>query len=175
MSPAKKSPDLQPPAESSGEDGLFWENRVADTLGLPRERLRALRDAHMQVDVHYIRRRNSVVLTERGIELLNTLTGQPAPAAQKIAPATFAPPALVVTPFAPPSGPAPRLDVRVVRVPGNRRLLICTPVAEGTTEQLLVRVKTNENFMPGMTFEVLSGGQGLWQHVGRLPRRKGRW
>lgn len=172
----KKTSLAEPPAAAvSPDDGLFWETRVADSLGVSRDRLRLLREEHMTENTHFIRRRNAVVLTETGMELLNTLLPITTPAAQPPqAPAEKSPdPA----PFAAPTGPAPRVSVRVVKVPPNPRLLFCVAaeVETGTAAQFLVRVKTNENFMAGMSMEVISAGEGVWQYVGRLPRRKGRW
>lgn len=175
----KKTSLTEPPASGvSPDDGLFWETRVADSLGVSRERLRLLREEHMTENTHFIRRRNAVVLTETGMELLNTLlpiaaqvADQPAPAEVPVEKSPGA------TPFAAPHGPAPRVSVRVVKVPPNPRLLFCvaSEIEAGTSAQFLVRVKTNENFMAGMVMEVISAGEGVWQYVGRLPRRKGRW
>lgn len=183
----KKTSIAEPPScATSPDDGLFWETRVADSLGVARDRLRVLREEHMVENTHYIRRRNAVVLTETGMELITRLldlspaspprTTEPAPIDRPISPEKKSP-APSPAPFAPPVGPAPRVNVRVTKVPPNRRLLFCTPSAiqEGTSAQFLVRVKTNENFMAGMTMDVISAGSGTYQYVGRLPRRKGRW
>jgi hypothetical protein len=173
MSTKKTSLAELPASGASPDDGLFWENRVADSLGVSRDRLRQFRKDHMTENVHYIRRGNAVVLTETGMRLpsYEKITAEPAP----LAPSPF--PAVEVAPFAPPAGPAPRIEVRVVKVPPNPRLLFCVPAGPivATAAQCLVRVKTNENFMAGMSFEVISAGEGIWQYIGRLPRRKGRW
>jgi len=39
---------------------------------------------------------------------------------------------------------------------------------------MLVRVRDNRLFMPGMAIEVIEAAANLWQYTGRLPRRKGR-
>lgn len=173
----KKTPLAEPPAVgSSPDDGLFWETRVADSLGVSRDRLRLLREEHMKENTHFIMRRNAVVLTESGMELVKKILIDPTLTANasKVLPHK---PVLAVAPFNPPTGPAPRQSVRVAKVPPNPRLLFCVPEDGGATStaQFLVRVKTNENFMAGMTMEVISAGDGVWQYVGRLPRRKGRW
>ena len=153
------------PAPASADDGLFWEARVASNVGISRERLRALRDAHMAENTHFIRRKNSVVLTVSGIDLLHVLLDP-----------VFTAPAAPVEKIAPPAGPAPRLTVRVAKVPGNHRLLLCLPpTAAAGAQPLIVRVKSNENFMIGMTLEVISSGENCFQYLGRLPRRHGRW
>jgi hypothetical protein len=191
MSTKKTSLAELPASGASPDDGLFWENRVADSLGVSRDRLRQFRKDHMTENVHYIRRGNAVVLTETGMRLATDRLAPPAseptaeeqlPSYEKITaePAPLAPspfPAVEVAPFAPPAGPAPRIEVRVVKVPPNPRLLFCVPAGPivATAAQCLVRVKTNENFMAGMSFEVISAGEGIWQYIGRLPRRKGRW
>jgi len=84
----------------------------------------------------------------------------------------------------------------VVRIPPNRKdspqrkLLICrecagelAPVASWAVGGLLpklgverpVRVRDNVNFVPGMVLEAVGLAHGLWQYVGRLPRRPGHW
>jgi len=175
MSTKKTSLAELPASGASPDDDLFWETRVADSLGVSRDRLRLLREEHMTENTHFIRRRNAVVLTETGMSLLNTLLPiAPTALALLEAPVEKSPDP---TPFAAPPGPAPRVSVRVVKVPPNPRLLFCVAaeVEAGTSAKFLVRVKTNENFMAGMVMEVISAGEGVWQYVGRLPRRKGRW
>jgi hypothetical protein len=158
------APALAAPAGPVPDDGLFWESRIAAEVGISRERLRSLRDAHMTEDTHFIRKKNAVVLTISGLDKLHALL---APAAPTAAP---------VEKIAPSPGPVPRLAVRVVKVPGNARLLLCLPpTAAAGAQPLIVRVKTNENFMAGMTLEVISAGENCYQYLGRLPRRHGRW
>jgi hypothetical protein len=38
-----------------------------------------------------------------------------------------------------------------------------------------IRVRDNANFLPGMVIEAVAIGFGMWQYIGRLPRRPGRW
>ena len=38
-----------------------------------------------------------------------------------------------------------------------------------------IRVRDNLNFAPGMVLEAVAIGHGIWQYLGRLPRRLGRW
>lgn len=121
------APALAAPAGPVPDDGLFWESRIAAEVGISRERLRSLRDAHMTEDTHFIRKKNAVVLTISGLDKLHALL---APAA---------------------------------------------PTAAAGAQPLIVRVKTNENFMAGMTLEVISAGENCYQYLGRLPRRHGRW
>lgn len=58
--------------------------------------------------------------------------------------------------------------VMAVRVEGE--------AAPGEPAKLLVKVKCNALFMPGMEMEVVPvDGRGCFQYMGRLPRRKGVW
>jgi hypothetical protein len=70
------------------------------------------------------------------------------------------------------------VEVEVVRLPPNPRLVICRCAVEGS--QCEVWVGRNTNFVPRMRFKVpkpaLETSSGaLWKYDGPLPRRKGRW
>lgn len=72
-------------------------------------------------------------------------------------------------------GPASAPQVEVLRVhskPMNTRLLMATN-ANGTV--LRVRVRSSEKFMPGMQVQAANVQGDLYQHVGRLPRYRGRY
>lgn len=123
----------------------------------------------------------------------------PAPSAPPPAVSTLpAPPSPATAPRAPaalPPGPPPRAKFIVWRVPTHRldarqrHILICRealPSTQQTASWLLhtvpglgverpIRVRDNANFLPGMVLEAVNIGHGLWQYVGRLPRRQGRW
>lgn len=148
------------PAEAAAaEDGLFWESKIAKTLGLSRERVRTLREEHLAPD-EWITRGNAVVLTARGLEKITALAAAGAGPGNEDGVE---------------AGPPAAARLVVAKLCGNLRLLLARAKAGGPGSPLvLVRVKTNEHFMAGMEFDALPTSAG-WQFVGRLPRRKGRW
>lgn len=147
-------------APAAAEDGLFWESKVAKTLGLARDRIRELREQHLEEGADWRTRGNAVVLTARGLEKITALAQGETPAA----------PAPVK------AGPPEVARLVVARLCGNHRLLHARRRDAGPEAvALLVRVKTNEHFMAGMEFDAIACGDGTFQFTGRLPRRKGRW
>ena len=98
-----------------------------------------------------------------------------------------------------PSGPPPSRKFMVVDKPlyrvdrPQKKVLVCAEVPDDakqvpswdlyTTVRATLRlgqhrniqVRDNTNFVPGMVLEAVCIGQGMWQYVGRLPRRSGRW
>lgn len=150
--------------ESTGApgDGLYWESKVADSLGLSRERVAKIRIEHLFVVEHFRMVRGEVVLTEAGLaELHKRIPGD-----SEAAPQTLAVKA----------GPPARAKFEVTRVPANKHLLYCVPTGErASAAQVLIRVKDNTNFMRGMSLEAIEGEGQSWQYRGRLPRKRGRW
>jgi hypothetical protein len=69
------------------------------------------------------------------------------------------------------------VQVKVLRVCANPRLVLCGYQHDGLERRVLVRVGKNGNFVPGMTLEATrpSRETELWGYAGRLPRFKGRW
>lgn len=119
----------------------------------------------------------------------------PAPAEIEPAAATRGPAAgpLKVQP-----GPPAKRKFMVVKKPlhrtdsPQRKILICAECPEDATQvgswdlsrpradlklgvERPIRVRDNINFMPGMVLEAVEIGHGMWQYLGRLPRRQGRW
>lgn len=168
--PLAPRPAVAPAAEVHPADAdLYWEDKVADSLGLARELFRLLREKHLQCLEHWHLRQGSVVLTARGLEEITRLTQLDNPlAATAPSPASPAP-----GPVEPIPGPPARGEFLVALVPINRRLLICRRAID-TPPNMIVRVSSNENFIPGMKVPVIESGT-CWQVFGRLPRRKGRW
>lgn len=164
-----KTAEPPPVAPPTTDDGVYWEGKVADALGIARDRVRAIRQEHLDESKHYRLVRGEVVLTEQGLARLNDLLSSEGKA-------TSPAPAPPMVTFAVPAGPPARNRFQVVRVPANRHLLYCV-ATDGRTNgtQVLVRVKANENFMPKMQFEAIEAEHGTWQYRGRLPRRKGKW
>ena len=160
----KKSGD----SNGTAPDSLFWESRLATTLGVPRRRLVTYRINHLTSETDYVRKHGEVVLTPSGLAKMKeafVIDGKTAPVA--------AVPALAGV--SPPVGPREHHRLCVIRSLSNARLLSCHRVGDSRKKPVLVRVRSNLGFMPGMEFEGVKIDDGLWQYTGHLPRRKGRW
>lgn len=175
-------------------DNLFWESRTAETLGISRTRLRWLRKNNLQAETDWTLRENAVVLTAAGVAKITAILraeGQsPASGAEHPAKANGGPVAV-------PPGPLPKAIFMVVRVPAYRtdrpqkNILICRQAPAAATQiapwelsryaaqldaqERPIRVRDNSHFLPGMILEAAQIGHGMWQYLGRLPRRPGRW
>jgi hypothetical protein len=78
------------------------------------------------------------------------------------------------------SAGAPIVELEVLRIPPNPRLVICRYRVCGEERRCMVNVGRNSNFVPRMKFWLLEPGDPAarsrpWPYAGRLPRRKGRW
>lgn len=147
---------------------LFWPARVAESLGITLKRLAVFRKTHLASPEHFVIKANSLLLTPAGVARIKELL------AAEVAPAPVVPEPATVTPSIP-AGPPRRAKMVVMRIPPNKRLLLCARLDDPKKNSVLVRVNTNENFMPRMEFEAIEGGNNLWQYTGRLPRKKGRF
>jgi hypothetical protein len=192
---ATKTPSIEPlPAN------LFWESALADRLGISRTAVRLLRKQHLTTE-DWRFQGNAVVLTAAGLAKIeaalggavSTPTGEEARAEANGGAAADVPRVM--------PGPPPKRHFVVLRIPVHRvdapqkKLLIARPVpadfapcAAWEVHRKLaglvhspelrerpVLVRDNTNFRPGMVFEAVSIGTGMWQFAGRLPRRPGRW
>jgi hypothetical protein len=160
---------------SAAGEAFFWESKVAKSLGLSRERVRALREAHLSAD-EWSTRGNAIVFTSGGLEKITVLAARdagpvPLPSASETPTETATTVAALVV------GGAPEvLRVVVKKLCQNIRMMIALRGGDGeASETLLVRVKDNSLFMAGMEIEVADCGNGVWQFRGRLPRRRGRF
>ena len=161
--PKKKSAPINPPP---GE--RFWPARVAESLGITVKRVTVFRKTHLTTPAHYVTESNTLLLTTAGVaRIKELLAAEATPTSPAAAPAA---PQDVI-----PAGPPTRARMTVLRVTANRRLLLCARVDDPKKNPHLVRVTTNENFMPRMEFEAIESRDRLWQYTGRLPRRKGRF
>jgi hypothetical protein len=78
------------------------------------------------------------------------------------------------------SGTTPLVELEVLRIPPNPRLVICRYWVFGEERRCMVRVGRNSNFVPRMTFRLPEPGDPTarlkpWAYTGRLPKRRGRW
>ena len=177
MNRKKIAPEREPvssvePEAAPGSE-LFWESKVAESLGVARERIAALRNERLTEGVHFRMVRNAVVLTARGLEIIasalrpGAASPAPAPSPDNITPGL---PAAGIC-----AGRPARVSMLVLRVPANIRVLLCSRKNVSTRTESVVRVRDNRLFMPGMVLEAIDGGRDGLQFTGRLPRRKGRW
>ena len=78
------------------------------------------------------------------------------------------------------SANAPVVELEVLRVPANPRLIICRYQILGVDRRCTVWVGRNSNFMRGMKFWLAEPSDPAararpWPYAGPLPRRRGRW
>ena len=77
------------------------------------------------------------------------------------------------------AGSGNEIEVEIVRIPPNPRMVICGYQAVTGERRCLVRVGRNANFRPGMKLVVKRPANGAeaepWAYDGLLPRRPGRW
>jgi hypothetical protein len=69
------------------------------------------------------------------------------------------------------------VQVKVLRVCANPRLVLCGYQGEGLERRVLVRVGRNQNFVVGMTLKAIRPARETepWVFQGKLPRLRGRW
>ena len=194
MSKKKQRAKLPGAPEKGAADELYFEAVVANRLGVSRERVRELRVEHLREGEHWVMQGQSVVLSAQGLarmqDLLRVATSPalvesgPAVATDGAVAATGPEVIGVVAEAMAPLGhlqvAADRCRVRVSELARNEKVVMAVRVAgeaaPGEPAKLLVKVKCNALFMPGMEMEVVPvDGRGCFQYMGRLPRRKGVW
>jgi hypothetical protein len=77
-------------------------------------------------------------------------------------------------------GSAPLIELEILRIPPNPRLVICRYWILEEERRCMVRVGRNGNFVRGMKLRVQepsdpSAQSEPWQYTGPLPRRRGHW
>jgi len=78
------------------------------------------------------------------------------------------------------SANAPLVEVEILRIPANPRLVICRYWILGEERRCMVWVGRNSNFVRGMKFWLVEPSDPMararpWPYAGPLPRRRGRW
>lgn len=150
----------------------YWESRVAAWLGVARKRVTAMRRRALKEGVDWIVHEQDIVYTEAGIQKLRNFLRNAGAVTAPDKPAESTEPVTDETPA--PVGPPKRAKATVVRIYPNNRLMQVLP--EGEKSPVLCKVRDNQNFMPRMVLEVVHDPRAeMWQHVGRLPRRRGKW
>ncbi|MDD8011882.1 MAG: hypothetical protein PHX05_00190 [Acidobacteriota bacterium] len=143
------------------------EDEVAQRLGVPRETIRRIRTENGFGAEEYGMARRQIRYSQKGIEkIINILAMSNAQEAKSI---------LGSITQVPPEA-APDLPAVVKRVfLKNGRFMEATL----NGEEIIIRVRNNQNFLPGMQIERAQlqqpPGGNMWDFVGRLPRGRGRW
>jgi hypothetical protein len=79
----------------------------------------------------------------------------------------------------PVAGSGNEIELEIVRIPSNPRMVICAYRAVSGERRCMVRVRRNANFKPGMRLVVKRPAGGTeaepWGYDGLLPRRTGHW
>jgi hypothetical protein len=78
------------------------------------------------------------------------------------------------------SASAPIVELEVLRIPANPRMILCRYRAESEESRCMVRVGRNGHFVRGMKLRVQesrhpSAQSEPWPYTGPLPRRRGHW
>ena len=78
------------------------------------------------------------------------------------------------------SASGPLVELEVLRIPPNPRLVICRYWVWGEERRCMVCVGRNSNFVPRMKFWLAEPSDPLarvrpWPYTGRLPKRRGHW
>lgn len=164
--------------------GLYYESRISSALGVPRKILAGLRKDHLVEKKDFVRLENNLVaLTAAGLARIENLLAHP-PSAGDGGLLNGKPAANAGKPSSDiPLGPPAREKMRVEKVPQNPGILMCA--RSNPPSIVMIRVRDNTNFVPGMMIEAIQAGDGFWQFrnrspgeestCGRLPRMKGRW
>ena len=173
---------------------LHPEAALADTLGLPRKKISALRGSALVRGEHWQHTGGEVRYSDAGRALLLTGLGVTASAPAADSPPNTPPPAPppadppgappAVPPPTPPVGPTPptpepppkpgdEANLEVIRTyPLNRRIVLAR-LADG--REACVRVRDSGHLLAGMTMRCRFVAAGRWDLAQRLPRWKGKW
>jgi hypothetical protein len=147
----------------------LWELEaaVAKKIGVGRNVLIEYRQAHLEKNLHWRTNRKQVELSQDAIDRISTALGATAAPAK---PDTHSAP--------PPAVPEEPVELEVVRIYPNPRLL-AAKTADGRLVN--VAVPRNKNFRPRMQIKARPpvngaiGSTSLFSLDGRCPRYPGRW
>lgn len=161
------------------------EADVAQQLGISRDEVKQLRGQSLKLGHDYMTVKGETVITNSGMAKLVKSIGRIGRAA-KGALAQFGIGSIATPPEEAAASPGPRqgaalpqidnssaLPLKIVRRPVNLRIVYAQLPNEGAIVR--VRVKTSIKFVPGMTIEARQIEGDLYQHVGRLPRFRGKY
>lgn len=146
------------------KEELTREEELAAQLGVSRDALREVRSKVLTEGPDWVKQGREVVLRPAGVVKVHAALGH-----RSVAEAP--------DPKAP-EGPAAPLQasavevLRVHSIPRNKRLLLAV---NGAGAVLRVRVKDSGKFTRGMEVSAVRCRGDLYEHVGRLPRYRGRY
>jgi hypothetical protein len=79
----------------------------------------------------------------------------------------------------PPAGSGNEIELEILRIPPNPRMVLCQYWAGSEERRCIVRVGRNANFKRGMKLLVKRPAAGAeaepWAYDGSMPRRPGHW
>lgn len=144
------------------------ESQLAESLNLPRETLREIRERNLVEGKDWKQRGGvGIVWLAAGQRKVAALLRRSAEATEAPAAAEAVERAIVA--------PGEPTWLRVVKVTRNRQLLVARAQGEPNGEDQLIRVRDNRLFLPGMLVPVRPlDTPGRWAYAGPLPLRKGR-
>lgn len=163
------------PSQVIGEPPfVHHEIKMAALLGLSRDEIRALRQEYLTEGTHFKTVKKRLYLSEQGVNLLLSKKTLPRPAAPINTPPseTAARPRqlLLIAPF--------EGDLLVWQKANNPRiLLLIYPHDHMDSPQFIaqMQVRDNKNFVRGMKVRARHI-EGVWyEHVGNLPRWRGKY
>jgi hypothetical protein len=138
---------------------------LAAELGLSRLAIARVRRRSFIEGVHWVKKEKSVRWTVAGIEGLKKNLGAFSPPGQENGQQEAA------------ESLGEVVLLTISQVPKINRRILCARLKKGAQNEVRVRVKENQNFLPGM--EIRARRDPLYQDVynleGRTPRYRGRW
>ena len=152
------------------------EDFICTNLGIDRKHFKKLRDTNrIKRNVHYIKQQNRILYSALGIKALQKLLNVSINVDDESSKKEQTP--LLKQDF-PLMLPEPKeakeqntYKYFVAQIPKNTRILICKK-ALIDKENVVVHVRDNKLFVPGMIISVIRLGDRL-EFDGKLPRRKG--
>lgn len=162
--------------------GLVPEAKLAEQLGLSRDELRYLRETHCTEGAHFRRERGHVFWTPAGIASAKKEAGAGGAADQAGSAGREKDGAADAPPVAPEGAGEPAtlaeegvIELTVFSVPARNTRILDARKKDGRAVR--VRVSSNVNFMPGMTFQAKWGREfeDVYVLEGRCPRWRGKW
>ncbi|MEO0797362.1 MAG: hypothetical protein AAFX93_19595 [Verrucomicrobiota bacterium] len=178
------------PAENAARP--ISEQDFAERTGITRDTLRELRKELLEEGTHWQKSHRVIMLTPAGQAVLATVLIDEVPVespAEKTPADSLCESTASVVPVDPvkavdgePSSvdgekkPPLTLSLRVARVfDKNPKWLTAEIVDQPEHDPVRVRVRSNENFVRGMTFKAQLQNNGTWSMLGRCPRYRGKW
>jgi hypothetical protein len=157
------------------------EKSVAARLGISPGAIRDVREQQCIEGEHWEKRGRDIIWTEAGLQRLeevvagveqkNGVTGRTGAESAEFTEVRDEVGGALAALLAP-----TLMRVRVRQIPRNPRMLIAEPVEKNTeVQEIRVRVRSNQNFLPGMELTARMEDRDLGVLEGRCPRYRGRY